>query len=95
MIKSDYTNSLDPNASEGTSAPFNNDVPSVSTLETVKRETSVANTTVYAGYNPNDDIDAPELGAVGAPIGNFGAPLILFVVFYIIRTAHKRYKRER
>lgn len=95
MITSDYTNSLDPNVSEGISAPSNNELPSVSTLETVKQETSVVNTAVYAAYNPNDDNDAPELGAVGAPLGELWTPLILFIVFYTIRIVHKERKTAK
>ncbi len=95
MITSDYTNSLDPNVSESTSTPFNNELPSSSTLETIEQKTSDANTTVYAGYNPNEDSDAPELGAVGAPIGEFWAPLFLFIVFYTIRTLNKERKMTK
>lgn len=92
MDMSDYTNSLNPNESSETVAPFNNELPSSKTRYDIQDETSVSNTAAYAGYNPNGDNGAPELGAVMSPIGEGLAPLILFVVLYIVRIIQKERK---
>ncbi|PXV63352.1 hypothetical protein CLV62_11469 [Dysgonomonas alginatilytica] len=93
MAISDYTNSLDPNVSSETATPFNNELPSSETMNQIETETTVSNTTAYAGYNPNDDDNAPELGAVDSPVGDAWAPLIVFVVLYVARIIHKERKK--
>lgn len=93
MAISDNTNSLNPNVSSETATPFNDRLPSTETMNQIEEETTLSTPTTYAGYNPNDDIDAPELGAVDSPLGEGWAPLIVFVVLYIVRIIYKERKK--
>lgn len=91
MVVSEFTNSLNPNVSSEAAASFNKELPSSETGYEIQGGTGVpATATAYAGYNPNDDNDAPELGAVASPIGEAWTPLIVFVLLYVGRVYRKR-----
>lgn len=93
MAISDNTTSLNPNVSSETATPFNDRLPSTETMNQIQEETNSSTPITYAGYNPNDDTDAPELGAVDSPIGEGWVPLIVFVALYIVRIIYKERKK--